>query len=147
MEGRDAGEAMAALTHYPCSGNGEDPPTGPSTDAVGPGCRGADRWGGRRCLPRRKSSACCLSSSPASSLPPYPRCCDERAAAGRLRLGVTYGSWNKAAYMSGEVRNARRNSGYMLHSSLAYTGPGAVVGVGVLLAGVPLPFLARRHYQ
>jgi basic amino acid/polyamine antiporter, APA family len=36
---------------------------------------------------------------------------------------------------------------YMLHSSLAYTGPGAVVGVGVLLAGVPLLFLARRHYQ
>jgi basic amino acid/polyamine antiporter, APA family len=34
---------------------------------------------------------------------------------------------------------------YMLHSSLAYTGPGAVVGVGVLLAGVPLLFLARRH--
>jgi amino acid transporter len=32
---------------------------------------------------------------------------------------------------------------YMLHSSLAYTGPGAVVGVGVLLAGVPLLFLAR----
>jgi basic amino acid/polyamine antiporter, APA family len=36
---------------------------------------------------------------------------------------------------------------YMLHSSLAYTGPGAVVGVGVLLAGVPLLFLARRHYR
>jgi basic amino acid/polyamine antiporter, APA family len=32
---------------------------------------------------------------------------------------------------------------YMLHSSLAYTGPGAVVGVGVLLAGVPLLFVAR----
>jgi amino acid transporter len=32
---------------------------------------------------------------------------------------------------------------YMLHSSLAYTGPGAVVGVGVLLVGVPLLFLAR----
>jgi basic amino acid/polyamine antiporter, APA family len=36
---------------------------------------------------------------------------------------------------------------YMLHSSLAYTGPGAVVGVGVLLAGAPLLFLARRHYR
>lgn len=36
---------------------------------------------------------------------------------------------------------------YMLHSSLAYSGPGAVVGVGVLLAGVPLLFLARCHYQ
>jgi basic amino acid/polyamine antiporter, APA family len=34
---------------------------------------------------------------------------------------------------------------YMLHSSLAYTGPGAMVGVGVLLAGVPLLFLARAH--
>jgi amino acid transporter len=32
---------------------------------------------------------------------------------------------------------------YMLHSSLAYTGPGAIVGVGVLLVGVPLLFLAR----
>jgi APA family basic amino acid/polyamine antiporter len=36
---------------------------------------------------------------------------------------------------------------YMLHSSLASAGPGAVVGVGVLLAGVPLLFLARRHYR
>ena len=36
---------------------------------------------------------------------------------------------------------------YMLHSSLAYTGPGAVVGVGVLLAGVPLLFLARSHHR
>jgi basic amino acid/polyamine antiporter, APA family len=36
---------------------------------------------------------------------------------------------------------------YMLHSSLAYTGPGAAVGVGVLLAGVPLLFLARARYQ
>jgi APA family basic amino acid/polyamine antiporter len=36
---------------------------------------------------------------------------------------------------------------YMLHSSLAYTGPGAAVGVGVLLAGVPLLFLARSRYQ
>jgi amino acid transporter len=34
---------------------------------------------------------------------------------------------------------------YMLHSSLAYTGPGAVVGVGVLLAGVPLLFVAHPH--
>jgi basic amino acid/polyamine antiporter, APA family len=32
---------------------------------------------------------------------------------------------------------------YMLHSSLAYTGPGAIVGVAVLLAGVPLLFVAR----
>jgi basic amino acid/polyamine antiporter, APA family len=36
---------------------------------------------------------------------------------------------------------------YMLHSSLAYTGPGAVVGVGVLLAGVPVLFLARPRYR
>jgi basic amino acid/polyamine antiporter, APA family len=36
---------------------------------------------------------------------------------------------------------------YMLHSSLAYTGPGAVVGVGVLLAGVPLLSVAHRHHQ
>jgi amino acid transporter len=36
---------------------------------------------------------------------------------------------------------------YMLHSSLAYTGPGAVVGVGVLLAGVPLLFLAHQHHR
>jgi amino acid transporter len=34
---------------------------------------------------------------------------------------------------------------YMLHSSLAYTGPGAVLGVGVLLVGVPLLFLARSR--
>ncbi len=32
---------------------------------------------------------------------------------------------------------------YMMHSSLAYTGPGAIVGVAVLLAGVPLLFVAR----
>jgi amino acid transporter len=36
---------------------------------------------------------------------------------------------------------------YMLHSSLAYTGAGAVIGVGVLLAGVPLLFLARPHHR
>jgi amino acid transporter len=36
---------------------------------------------------------------------------------------------------------------YMLHSSLAYTGPGAAVGVGVLLAGVPLLFVARPHHR
>jgi basic amino acid/polyamine antiporter, APA family len=36
---------------------------------------------------------------------------------------------------------------YMLHSSLAYTGPGAIVGVGVLLAGVPLLFAARPHHR
>lgn len=36
---------------------------------------------------------------------------------------------------------------YMLHSSLAYTGPGAVVGGGVLLAGVPALFLARPRYH
>jgi amino acid transporter len=36
--------------------------------------------------------------------------------------------------------------GYMLYSSLGYTEAGALVGVGVLLAGVPLCFLtgARR---
>jgi APA family basic amino acid/polyamine antiporter len=32
---------------------------------------------------------------------------------------------------------------YMLHSSLAYTGPGAIFGVGVLVAGVPLLFFVR----
>ncbi|WP_439566063.1 hypothetical protein [Gloeocapsopsis crepidinum] len=32
---------------------------------------------------------------------------------------------------------------YMLQSSLAYTGVGALVGVAVLLAGVPLLFIAR----
>jgi amino acid transporter len=36
---------------------------------------------------------------------------------------------------------------YMLHSSLAYTGPGAVVGVGVLLAGVPVLLVARPHHR
>jgi basic amino acid/polyamine antiporter, APA family len=36
---------------------------------------------------------------------------------------------------------------YMLHSSLAYTGPGAVVGVGVLLAGVPLLFMTRSDHR
>jgi basic amino acid/polyamine antiporter, APA family len=36
---------------------------------------------------------------------------------------------------------------YMLHSSLAYTGPGAVVGVGVLLAGVPLLLLASPRHE
>jgi amino acid transporter len=30
---------------------------------------------------------------------------------------------------------------YMLQSSLAYTGKGALVGIGVLLAGVPLLFI------
>jgi basic amino acid/polyamine antiporter, APA family len=34
---------------------------------------------------------------------------------------------------------------YMLHSSLAYTGPGAIVGVVVLLAGVPLLYTARSR--
>lgn len=34
---------------------------------------------------------------------------------------------------------------YMLHASIAYTGLGAVVGVVVLLAGVPLLLVARRH--
>jgi amino acid transporter len=32
---------------------------------------------------------------------------------------------------------------YMLHASLAYTGPGAVVGIVVLLAGIPLLLVAR----
>jgi APA family basic amino acid/polyamine antiporter len=36
---------------------------------------------------------------------------------------------------------------YMLHSSLAYTGPGAIVGVAVLLAGVPLLLLAGPRHQ
>jgi basic amino acid/polyamine antiporter, APA family len=35
--------------------------------------------------------------------------------------------------------------GYMLYSSLAYTGTGALVGAGILLAGVPVYFLARRY--
>jgi len=34
---------------------------------------------------------------------------------------------------------------YMLRSSVAYTGLGALVGIGVLLAGVPLLFWARRQ--
>jgi basic amino acid/polyamine antiporter, APA family len=34
---------------------------------------------------------------------------------------------------------------YMLYSSLAYTGTGAMVGAGILLAGVPVYFLARRY--
>ena len=33
---------------------------------------------------------------------------------------------------------------YMLRSSVMYTGMGALIGVGVLLAGVPVLFLARR---
>jgi basic amino acid/polyamine antiporter, APA family len=33
---------------------------------------------------------------------------------------------------------------YMLYSSLAFTGLGAMVGVGVVLAGVPLLLLAER---
>jgi amino acid transporter len=32
---------------------------------------------------------------------------------------------------------------YMLHSSIAYTGPGAAVGVAVVVAGVPLLLVAR----
>jgi amino acid transporter len=36
---------------------------------------------------------------------------------------------------------------YMLHSSLAYTGLGAVVGVGVLLAGVPMLLVARLQQR
>lgn len=34
---------------------------------------------------------------------------------------------------------------FMLHASLAYTGTGALVGVGVLVVGVPLLVVARRH--
>src|SRR5690606_35977133 len=34
---------------------------------------------------------------------------------------------------------------YMLYSSLSYTGMGAIVGVVVLLAGVPLLLLARTR--
>jgi basic amino acid/polyamine antiporter, APA family len=37
--------------------------------------------------------------------------------------------------------------GYMLYSSLAYTGTGALVGAGILLAGVPVYFLARRYQK
>lgn len=37
--------------------------------------------------------------------------------------------------------------GYMLYSSLAYTKAGALVGVGVLLAGVPLYLLGARRGQ
>jgi basic amino acid/polyamine antiporter, APA family len=33
---------------------------------------------------------------------------------------------------------------YMVHASLAYTGPGAIVGVAVLLAGVPILLFAAR---
>jgi amino acid transporter len=36
---------------------------------------------------------------------------------------------------------------YMLQSSLSYTGVGALVGVGVLLAGVPLFFVVRSYEQ
>jgi basic amino acid/polyamine antiporter, APA family len=36
---------------------------------------------------------------------------------------------------------------YMLRASLAYTGPGALVGVAVLLAGVPLLWLAGRRQE
>jgi basic amino acid/polyamine antiporter, APA family len=36
---------------------------------------------------------------------------------------------------------------YMLQSSLAYAGRGALAGVAVLLAGVPVLFLARRSQQ
>jgi basic amino acid/polyamine antiporter, APA family len=34
---------------------------------------------------------------------------------------------------------------YMLYSSLAYTGAGAFAGAGILLAGVPVYFLARKY--
>ncbi len=37
--------------------------------------------------------------------------------------------------------------GYMLYSSLAYTGTGALVGAGILLAGVPVYFLARKYQR
>ncbi|MGE3245226.1 MAG: amino acid permease, partial [Beijerinckiaceae bacterium] len=33
--------------------------------------------------------------------------------------------------------------GYLLYSSLAYTGYGSLAGMAVLLAGIPLLFLAR----
>jgi amino acid transporter len=36
---------------------------------------------------------------------------------------------------------------YMLHSSLTYTGRGALVGVGVLLLGLPVLWFARRTRQ
>jgi amino acid transporter len=38
-------------------------------------------------------------------------------------------------------------SGYLLYSSLAYTGRGALVGVGVLAAGVPLLLLGRLRQR
>lgn len=34
---------------------------------------------------------------------------------------------------------------YMLYSSLTYTGIGALLGVGILLAGIPVLLLARKH--
>jgi hypothetical protein len=34
---------------------------------------------------------------------------------------------------------------YLLYSSIAYAGRGAIVGVIVLLLGVPLLFVARRQ--
>ena len=37
-------------------------------------------------------------------------------------------------------------SGYLLYSSLAYTGVGALAGVAVLLAGAPVLFLARKSW-
>ncbi len=36
---------------------------------------------------------------------------------------------------------------YMLYSSLAYTGTGAMVGAGILLAGVPVYFFARKYQR
>jgi amino acid transporter len=38
-------------------------------------------------------------------------------------------------------------SGYLLYSSLAYTGKGALVGVGVLAAGVPLLLIGRMRQR
>jgi basic amino acid/polyamine antiporter, APA family len=37
--------------------------------------------------------------------------------------------------------------GYMLYSSLVYTGKGALLGVGVLLAGLPLLFFGLSRYR
>jgi amino acid transporter len=37
------------------------------------------------------------------------------------------------------------SSGFMLHASIAYTGAGALIGVGVLLLGLPLWWFARRR--
>jgi APA family basic amino acid/polyamine antiporter len=39
------------------------------------------------------------------------------------------------------------SSAWLLYSSLAYTRLGALVGAGVLVAGLPLLWLAMQHRQ